>query len=182
MFFSNAKHTAWNSVPTYVLAVVKYADGFSGAPLISLVLGRTDSGSTFRWHFSHLLLQREEIQKKMTEMPSKRRSGICPSQDRTDTQDTRETISIYILDPGSLQTSRIFFYVNLDVITIFLQKNDKGENAMSVTDLDNFNSVHSPVGMQAKGIWKQDPEMNIWVLETCEWEWRRLYNEELDSL
>ena len=38
--------------------------------------------------------QREEIQKKMTEMPSKRRSGNRPSQDRTGTRDTRETISI----------------------------------------------------------------------------------------
>ena len=35
-------------VPTYILAVVKYADGFSGVPRISPVLGRTVSGSTFR--------------------------------------------------------------------------------------------------------------------------------------
>ena len=34
-------------VPTYVLAVVKYADGFPGVPRISPVLGRTVSGSTF---------------------------------------------------------------------------------------------------------------------------------------
>ena len=32
----------------------------------------------------------------MTEMPSKRRSGFHPSQDRTDTQDTQETIGPYI--------------------------------------------------------------------------------------
>ena len=32
----------------------------------------------------------------MTEMPSKRRSGIRPSQDRTDTRDTRKTIGPYI--------------------------------------------------------------------------------------
>ena len=25
-------------------------------------------------------------------------------------------------------------------------------------------------GMQAKGIWKQDPETNIWAQEGCEWE------------
>ena len=31
-----------------------------------------------------------------TKMPSKRRSGNRPSQDRTDTRDTRETISVYI--------------------------------------------------------------------------------------
>ena len=43
-------------VPTYVLAVVKWADGFSGVPRISRVLGRTVSGSTFRWHLSHLFL------------------------------------------------------------------------------------------------------------------------------
>ena len=24
-------------------------------------------------------------------------------------------------------------------------------------------------GMQAKGIWKQDPEANIWAQEGCEW-------------
>ena len=24
-------------------------------------------------------------------------------------------------------------------------------------------------GIQAKGIWKQDPEVNIWVQERCEW-------------
>ena len=46
--------------------------------------------------------QREKIQKKMTKMPSKGRSGNRPSQDRTDTRDTREyiyglvKISIYI--------------------------------------------------------------------------------------
>ena len=38
-------------IPTYVLAVVKYADGFSDVPRISPV-----SGSMFRWHLSHLLL------------------------------------------------------------------------------------------------------------------------------
>ena len=32
--------------------------------------------------------------KTQTEMPSKRRSRNHPSQDRTDTRDTRETISI----------------------------------------------------------------------------------------
>ena len=33
-----------------------WADGFSGVPRISPVLGRTVSGSTFRWHLSHLFL------------------------------------------------------------------------------------------------------------------------------
>ena len=33
-----------------------YADCFSGVPRISPVLGRTVSGSTFRWHLSHLIL------------------------------------------------------------------------------------------------------------------------------
>ena len=33
-----------------------YADGFLSAPRISPVLGRTVSGSTFRWHLSHLFL------------------------------------------------------------------------------------------------------------------------------
>ena len=32
----------------------------------------------------------------MTEMPSKRRSGNRPTQDRTDTRDTRKTIGPYI--------------------------------------------------------------------------------------
>ena len=40
----------------YVFAVVKWADGFSGIPRISPVLGRTVSGSTFRLHLSHLFL------------------------------------------------------------------------------------------------------------------------------
>ena len=43
-------------VPTYVFAVVKWADGFLGVPRVSPVLGRTVSGSTFRWHLSHLFL------------------------------------------------------------------------------------------------------------------------------
>ena len=42
--------TARIYVPTNVFAVVKWADGFSGVPRISPVLGRTVSGSTFRWH------------------------------------------------------------------------------------------------------------------------------------
>ena len=33
-----------------------WADGFSGVPRISPVLGRTVSGSTFRLHLSHLFL------------------------------------------------------------------------------------------------------------------------------
>ena len=33
-----------------------WADGFSGVPRISPVLGGTVSGSTFRWHLSHLFL------------------------------------------------------------------------------------------------------------------------------
>ena len=37
-------------------------------------------------------------------------------------------------------------------------------------------------GMQAKGIWKQDPEANIWAQEGCNEEWRRLHNEEFHSL
>ena len=36
--------------------IVKYADDFSGVPRISPVLGGTVSGSTFRWHLSHLFL------------------------------------------------------------------------------------------------------------------------------
>ena len=43
-------------IPTYVFAVVKWADSFLGVPRISPVLGRTVSGSTFRWHLSHLFL------------------------------------------------------------------------------------------------------------------------------
>ena len=43
-------------VPTNVFAVVKWADGFSDVPRNSSVLGRTISGSTFRWHLSHLFL------------------------------------------------------------------------------------------------------------------------------
>ena len=39
--------------------------------------------------------QREEIQKKITEVPSKRRSENRPSQGRTDARDTRETIGLY---------------------------------------------------------------------------------------
>ena len=39
-------------VPTYVFAVVKWADGFSSVLRISPVLGRTVSG----WHLSHLSL------------------------------------------------------------------------------------------------------------------------------
>ena len=34
-------------------------------------------------------------------------------------------------------------------------------------------------GTQAKGIWKHDPEANIWAQEG--WEWRRLYNHELHN-
>ena len=37
-------------------------------------------------------------------------------------------------------------------------------------------------GMQAKGIWKQDPAANIWTQRDENWEWRRLHNEELHSL
>ena len=37
-------------------------------------------------------------------------------------------------------------------------------------------------GMQAKGIWKQDPEANIWDQEGCKCKWRRLLNDELHSL
>ena len=33
----------------------------------------------------------------MTEMPSKRRPGKSPSQDRTDARDTRETIGLFYL-------------------------------------------------------------------------------------
>ena len=33
-------------------------------------------------------------------------------------------------------------------------------------------------GMQAKGIWKQDPEENIWAQEGWEWEGSNLYLEE----
>ena len=43
-------------VPTCVFAVIKWADGFSGVPRISSVLGWTISGSTFRWHLSHLFI------------------------------------------------------------------------------------------------------------------------------
>ena len=38
---------------------------------------------------------------------------------------------------------------------------------------------------QAKGIWKQDPEANIWALEGWEYEngeWRSFHNEELHGL
>ena len=28
--------------------------------------------------------------------------------------------------------------------------------------------------MQAKGIWKQDPEANIWTQEECEWEVKKI--------
>ena len=41
---------------------------------------------------------------------------------------------------------------------------------------------HVKGGTQAKGIWKLDLEVNIWAQEGCEWEWRRLHNEELHSL
>jgi hypothetical protein len=34
-------------------------------------------------------------------------------------------------------------------------------------------------GIQAKGIWKQDPEANIWAQENGEW--RRLHIDELHS-
>ena len=54
------------------------ADGFSGVPRISPVLG------------SRLAAGRDL--EKMTEMPSKHRSENRPSQDRTDTRDTRKTI------------------------------------------------------------------------------------------
>ena len=37
-------------------------------------------------------------------------------------------------------------------------------------------------GMQAKGIWKQDPEANILDERDKNEEWRRLHNEELHSL
>ena len=37
-------------------------------------------------------------------------------------------------------------------------------------------------GMQAKGIWKQDPEANIWAQMDENGEWRRFHNEELHSL
>jgi hypothetical protein len=33
--------------------------------------------------------------------------------------------------------------------------------------------------MQAKDIWEQDPEANIWAQEGWEGEWRRLHKEEL---
>ena len=36
--------------------------------------------------------------------------------------------------------------------------------------------------MQAKDVWKQDPEANIWAQEGYNGEWRRLHNEELHSL
>ena len=48
-------------VPTYVLAVVKYADGFSGVPLINSVLGRTVSRSTFRWLRCHRNVDPETV-------------------------------------------------------------------------------------------------------------------------
>ena len=35
--------------------------------------------------------------------------------------------------------------------------------------------------MQAKGIWKQDPEANIWAQEGWEWGVERLHNEELHT-
>ena len=44
------KHSVFNKSST------KYTDGFSGVPRTSLALGGTVSGSTFRWHLSHLLL------------------------------------------------------------------------------------------------------------------------------
>jgi hypothetical protein len=37
-------------------------------------------------------------------------------------------------------------------------------------------------GMQAKGIFKQDPEANMWPNRDENGEWRRLHNEELNSL
>ena len=37
-------------------------------------------------------------------------------------------------------------------------------------------------GMQAKGIWKQVPEANIWVQEGWDVGWRSLHNEESHSL
>ena len=37
-------------------------------------------------------------------------------------------------------------------------------------------------GMEAKGMWKQDPEANIWAHEGSNGEWRRFHNEELHSL
>ena len=58
----------------YVLAVVKYADGFSGVLHISPVLGRTVSGSTFRWHLSHLLLDLFSLLVKVGGKKSKKRS------------------------------------------------------------------------------------------------------------
>ena len=46
-------------------------------------------------YFSGPVLQREKIQKKITEMPSKRRFGNRPSQDRTDTRDTRAHLAYF---------------------------------------------------------------------------------------
>ena len=37
-------------------------------------------------------------------------------------------------------------------------------------------------GMQAKGIWKQDPEANIWFKRNENGEWLNLHNEELHNL
>ena len=39
-----------------ILYMYIWADGFSGVPRISPVPRRTVSGSTFRWHLSHLFL------------------------------------------------------------------------------------------------------------------------------
>ena len=38
------------------------------------------------------------------------------------------------------------------------------------------------VGTQAKSIWKQDPEENIWAQEVGDGEWSWLHGEELHGL
>ena len=89
--------------------------------LFLLLVCKAVSGSTFRWHLSHLLIdlflllvevdqQQEEIQKKMTEMLSKRRSRIRPSQDRTDTRDTRETIGLFYNCKNICRNIYIYIY------------------------------------------------------------------------
>jgi hypothetical protein len=64
----------------------------------------------------------------------------------------------------------------VNVMYKIMSDNDAWYNSCTINMVFNNKG-----GKQAKGIWKQDPEVNIWAQEGWEW-WRRFHNGQHNSL
>ena len=67
-------------------------------------------------------------------MPSKRRSGNRPSQDRTDTRDTRETIDPFYNRENIRRNIYLFIYIDLCVCVCVRER----ERERVITDKESW--------------------------------------------